>query len=82
MDDQRKKVDQLAQKLQAYKEKSKTVSLDQRKDIVSESLKSINLEVQRAGIALQTAETRLNQIKEFRSKKIDLTGLAFPEQML
>lgn len=77
VDDQRKKVDQLAQKLQAYKEKSKTVSLDQRKDIVSESLKSINLEVQRAGIALQTAETRLNQIKEFRSKKIDLTGLAF-----
>jgi len=77
VDDQRKKVDQLAQKLQAYKEKSKTVSLDQRKDIVSESLKSINLEVQRASIALQTAETRLNQIKEYRSKGIDLTGLAF-----
>ncbi len=77
VDDQRKKVDQLAQKLQSYKEKNKTVSLDQRKDIVSDALKSINLEVQRAGISLQTAETRLNQIKEFRAKGADLTGLAF-----
>ncbi len=77
VDDQRKKVDQLAQKLQNYKEKNKTVSLDQRKDIVSESLRSINLEVQRSGIALRSAEIRLNQIKEFRSKGADLTGLSF-----
>jgi polysaccharide biosynthesis transport protein len=77
VEDQRKKVDQLAQKIQQYKEKNKTVSLDQRKDIVSESLKAINLEVQRAGIILQQAEIRLNQIKEFRAKGADLTGLQF-----
>ena len=77
VDDQRKKVDQLAQKLQTYKEKNKTVAVDQRKDIVSESLKSINLEVQKASILLQTAETRLNQIKEYRAKGADLTGLSF-----
>ncbi|MFZ9746456.1 MAG: GumC family protein [Opitutaceae bacterium] len=77
VDDQRKKVDQLAQKLQAYKEKNKTVSLDQRKDIVSESLKLANLEAQKAAVALQSAETRRNQIKEYREKKLELTGLSF-----
>jgi succinoglycan biosynthesis transport protein ExoP len=77
VDDQRKKVDQLAQKLQAYKEKNKTVSLDQRKDIVSESLKIANLEAQKAAVALQSAETRRNQIQEYREKKLELTGLSF-----
>ena len=77
VDTQRKKVDELAQKLQAYKEKSKTVSLDQRKDIVSESLKLSNLEAQKAGVALQSAESKLNQIRDYRAKGLDLTGLAF-----
>lgn len=74
---QRKKVDQIAQKLQHYKESNKTVSLDQRKDIVSDSLKGINLEVQKAQIVLQTAEIRQNQIKDHRAKKEELTGLVF-----
>ncbi len=77
VDDQSKKVDQLARKLQSYKEKNKTVSLDQRKDIVSESLKVANLEAQKAGVVLQQAEARLNQIKEFRTKGVELTGLSF-----
>jgi succinoglycan biosynthesis transport protein ExoP len=76
-DTQRKKVDQIAQKLQNYKEKNKTVSLDQRKDIVSDSLKAINLEVQRAQLVLQTAEVRVNQVKEHRASGADLTGLVF-----
>jgi succinoglycan biosynthesis transport protein ExoP len=77
VDDQRKKVDQLAQKLQTYKEKNKTVSLDQRKDIVSESLKLANLDAQKAGVLLQAAEARVNQIKEYRAKGAELTGLQF-----
>jgi polysaccharide biosynthesis transport protein len=77
VEEQRRKVDQLAQKLQAYKERNKTVSLDQRKDIVSESLKVANLEAQRAGFVLQGVESRINQIKEYRAKSQDLTGLAF-----
>ncbi|MEO6245389.1 MAG: polysaccharide biosynthesis tyrosine autokinase [Opitutaceae bacterium] len=77
VDDQRKKVDQLARKLQKYKEDNKAVSLEQRKDIVTESLRAINLEVQRAQITLETAEIRLNQIKEYRQKGADLTGLQF-----
>ncbi len=77
VDDQRKKVDALARKLQKYKEDNKAVSLEQRKDIVTESLRAINLEVQRAQITLETAEIRLNQIKEHRQKGAELTGLQF-----
>ena len=77
VDDQRKKVDQIARKLQKYKEDNKSVSLDKRKDIVSESLRAINLEVQKAQIVLQTAETKWDQIKDHRKKGADLTGLQF-----
>ncbi len=77
VENQRKKVDEIALKLQRYKEKNRTVSLDQRKDIVSESLKAINLEVQRSQIVLQAAETRVNQIKDYRARGVDLTGLPF-----
>ncbi len=77
VDDQRKKVEQLADQLQAYKEKNNMVSLDSRKDIVNETLKAINLEANRAAISLNNAEIRLNQVKEHRSKGIDLTDLPF-----
>jgi polysaccharide biosynthesis transport protein len=77
VDDQQKKVNALAQKMQQYKESNKTVSFDQRKDIVSEALRAINLEVQKAQIILQSAEIRLNQIKEHRAKGADLLGLQF-----
>ena len=75
--DQQKKVNQLAQKLQEYKESNKTVSLDQRKDIVSDSLKTSNAEEQKAAMVLHAAEIRLNQIKEHRAKGADLLGLPF-----
>ena len=75
--DQEKRVNQLAQKLQAYKESNKTVSLDQRKDIVSDSLKTSNAEEQKAAMVLHSAEIRLNQIKEHRAKGADLLGLQF-----
>ena len=75
--DQQKRVNQLAQKLQEYKESNKTVSLDQRRDIVNESLKTANAEEQKAAIVLHSAEIRLNQIKEHRQKGADLLGLPF-----
>lgn len=77
VDDQRKKVEQLADMLQAYKEKNNMVSLDSRKDIVNETLKAINLEANRAATMLNAAEIRLNQVKEHRAKGIDLTDLPF-----
>ena len=77
VEDQQKKVNAIAQQIQAYKEKNKTVSLDQRKDIVNEALKALNLEVQRLQGFLQAAEIRVNQIKDYRQKGADLTGLPF-----
>ncbi len=74
---QQKLVERLSRELQDYKEKNKMVSLDQRKDIVSESLKAINLEVTKAGIALNAAENRRNQIQEVRARKGSLTELPF-----
>lgn len=70
-------VEQLARELQDYKEKHNMVSLDQRKDIVSESLKQINEEVTKAGIILNAAETRHNQIRDIRAANGDLTELPF-----
>jgi polysaccharide biosynthesis transport protein len=77
MDDQNKKVEQVARRLQKYKEDNKIVSLDQRKDIVSESLRAINLEVQKSQFALENAANKLQQVKEHREKGEGLTGLAF-----
>jgi capsular exopolysaccharide synthesis family protein len=74
---QQKLVERLAGELQSYKEKHNMVSLDQRKDIVSEALKAINLEVTKAAIAYNAAENRRNQINELRANGGDLTSLPF-----
>ncbi|HVU36293.1 MAG TPA: polysaccharide biosynthesis tyrosine autokinase [Opitutaceae bacterium] len=77
VDKQQKLVERLAGDLQKYKEQHNMVSLDQRKDIVSESLKAINLEVTKAGIALNAAANRRAQIQEIRKANGDLTQLPF-----
>ncbi len=77
VEEQQKRVERMARELQEYKEKNNLVSLDQRKDIVSESLKAINAEKTRAQIALNAAEGRINQIREVRQRKGDLTELPF-----
>jgi len=77
VDKQQKLVERLASELQAYKEKHNMVSLDQRKDIVSESLKAINLEVTKAAIAFNAAENRRKQIQELKAKGESLTQLPF-----
>ncbi|MCX6952883.1 MAG: polysaccharide biosynthesis tyrosine autokinase [Verrucomicrobia bacterium] len=77
VDEQRKKVELLADALQVYKEKNNMVSLDSRKDIVNETLKAINLEANRTLITLNQAEIRLNQVKEHRAKNIDMLDLPF-----
>ena len=77
-DGQRKKVDELAQNLQAYKEKSSMgVSFDSRKDIVLDTLKALNAEADRTASLLTYAEIRLNQVKEYRAKGTELTELPF-----
>jgi polysaccharide biosynthesis transport protein len=77
VEQQRKLVERLAAELQEYKEKNKMVSLDQRRDVVGDQLKAINLEVGHAGIALNAAENRRAQIQQVRAKNGDLTQLPF-----
>jgi polysaccharide biosynthesis transport protein len=75
--DQRKKVEQLARNLQSYRESNNMVSLDQRKDIVTEKLKALNLFVTQTGAKLKDAEVRWNQVKERKEAGGDLTELSF-----
>jgi len=77
VDQQRKKVDELALALQAYREKNNLVSLDDRKDIVTEKLKALNLYVTQTTSKLKDAEVRWNQVKERRAAGGDLTELPF-----
>ncbi len=76
-DEQRKKVDDMARALQAYREKNNLVSLDQRKDINTETLKALNLAVTQSGVELQGAETRWKQVMTAKQGGIDLLNLSF-----
>ncbi len=75
--EQQARVEKMARELQEYKEKNLMVSLDQRKDIVNESLRSANAETNRAKGVLSAAEVRLNQLKDIRSRNGDPTELPF-----
>jgi capsular exopolysaccharide synthesis family protein len=66
-DQQKKKVEELALTLQAYREKNNLVSLDQRKDIVTEKLKALNIYVTQTHAHLKDAEIRWKQVQERRS---------------
>lgn len=76
-DQQRKKVQELANNLQAYKESHKMVSLDQRKDIVTEKLKALNTVLTQASSKLNEAEVRWKQVKECKDASGNLLNLSF-----
>lgn len=77
VEQQRKKVDELASNLQNYRAKNNMVSLDQRKDIVTEKLKALNAYVTQTTSRLKDAEVRWDQVKERRANGGDLTDLPF-----
>lgn len=77
VEQQRKKVDELAINLQAYREKNNLVSLDQRKDIVTEKLKALNSYVTQTTMRFKDAEIRWTQVKERREGTAALTELPF-----
>ncbi len=74
---QKKKVEELAINLQAYREKNKLVSLDQRKDIVTEKLKALNAYVTQTTSRLNEAEIRWNQVQERKATPAQLLDLPF-----
>ena len=74
---QKKKVEELAVSLQAYREKNKLVSLDQRKDIVTEKLKALNAYVTQTTSRLNEAEIRWRQVQERSATPAKLLDLPF-----
>lgn len=77
VEEQQKRVEKLSHELQEYKEKNNMVSLDGRKDVVNDALKSSNQELLRWGQVLASADIRISQIKEYRTKGAALTELPF-----
>jgi succinoglycan biosynthesis transport protein ExoP len=74
---QRKKVDEIAAAIQAYREKNKLVSLDQRTDIDTETLKELNSLVTKTSAILQDAEIKLKQVKLAQANGRTLLELPF-----
>ncbi len=74
---QKKKVEELAINLQTYREKNKLVSLDQRKDIVTEKLKALNAYVTQTTSRLNEAEIRWRQVQERQATPAQLLDLPF-----
>ncbi len=77
VEQQRKKVDELAIGLQHYREKNNLVSLDQRKDIVTEKLKALNTYVTQTTSRVKDAEVRWAQVQERLASGGDVTELPF-----
>lgn len=76
-DSQRKKVDEIANALQTYRERNHMVSLDQRQDIVTETLKDLNAHVTQNAAALQDAETKWKQVLQIESTNGNFLDLPF-----
>ena len=76
-DAQRKKVHELGKSLQDYKESNNMVSLDQRKDIVTEKLKQLNALLTQASARMKESEVRLQQVQEIQKSGSDLANLTF-----
>lgn len=74
---QKTKVAEMALSLQAYREKNNLVSLDQRKDIVTEKLKALSSNVTATGSRLNDAEVRWKQVQERREPMTALLDLPF-----
>lgn len=76
-DTQGKKVQELGINLQGYKERNNMVSLDQRKDIVTEKLKALNLLLTQSSARMKEAEVRWQQVQEARRAGSSLADLTF-----
>jgi succinoglycan biosynthesis transport protein ExoP len=76
-DEQSKKVQELGNALQEYRESHNMVSLDQRKDIVTEKLKALNTFLTQSNSRVAEAEVQWNQVVDCRNKGGNLADLAF-----
>lgn len=76
-DQQRKRVEELAHALQQYREKNNLVSLDQRRDIVTDKLKALSTLVTGTTARLKDAEIRWKQVQEKTGDPRQLLDLPF-----
>lgn len=76
-DQQSKRVEEMALTLQQYREKNNLVSLDQRKDIVTDKLKALSMQVTQTTARLKDAEIRWKQVQEKGGARTDLLDLPF-----
>ena len=76
-DQQRKRVDEIANSLLAFRQRGNLISLVQSKDIVTEKLKALNLMATQTNARLQEAEVRWNQVQEWTKNGRSLTELPF-----
>ncbi len=76
-DQQRKRVDEIANALQTFRQRGNLISLMQSKDIVTEKLKALNMLTTQTNSHLKEAEVRWNQVKDWSQNGRDLTELPF-----
>lgn len=76
-EDQKKKVDELARDLQAYRERNNMVSLDERRDIVTDRLKALGMNLTRVSTRLQEVEVRWNQMQQRGDDLLSISELPF-----
>ena len=65
------KLEQAERKLQAYRKENKTVSLEERQDIIVEKLKKVNTAVTEAKTSRLQIEADLDQLKKIPPKNVD-----------
>jgi capsular exopolysaccharide synthesis family protein len=81
VEQQRKLVDDLANELAAYREKNDMVSLDQKTDVVTDTLKQLSLFVSQVEAKRNEAETRWKQAQSRVDSKEELAKLPFIAQL-
>lgn len=76
-DQQRKRVDEIANSLQVFRQRGNLISLVQSKDIVTEKLKALNMMATQTHARLKEAEVRWNQVQEWIKAGKPLSELPF-----
>lgn len=76
-EDQKQKVDELARGLQRYREENNMVSLDERRDIVTDRLKALGMNVTSLSTDLKNIEVRWNQVQDREEDMEALSELPF-----
>ena len=76
-DQQRKRVDEIANALQAFRQRGNLISLMQSKDIVTEKLKALNMMTTQTSTRLKDAEIRWSQVQSWTKSGRNLAELPF-----